>query len=166
MKKIAAVLLTLVLVISVIGCSKVTNQKSNDEGKDNQLLQANNEVSQAIQAAENYVKKINYKVAPNSGANLTMRLPNTFEDKYKEYEIGEFLKKKNEESKKNGFDFKEYMGKEVMLIMYASDTQDKDLFLLISEGKVVGAWKGEQKMDPDKGIKDDFHVIMDNTKNI
>jgi hypothetical protein len=112
------------------------------------------------EAVREYVTKTNYKVAVNSGAGLLIKLPNSFDEKFNDFNIGEFLHKKNEQSKQNGLDFKEYLGKEVMLFTYASAVQEGNLVLLIYQGKVVGAW-----IDDTEENLDDFHVIRTNTQD-
>jgi hypothetical protein len=113
------------------------------------------------QALREYVNKINYKVAVNSGGGLLIKLPNSFDEKFNDFNIGEFLHKKNEQSKKNGLDFKEYLGKEVMLFTFANEAQVGDLVLLIYQGMVIGAW-----IDDTEENLDDFYVIRTNTQNI
>lgn len=164
MKKIYALILIICLSISIVGCSKPVTQDSNEMKKGNQKLQVSEDVN--FQAADNYVNQINYKVAVNSAAGQKILLPDSFESKYNNFDIGSFLKEKNEKSKKNGLDFKDYLGKEVLLYTYASEKQEGGLVLLISNGKVIGAWKDDKVTDPEKGELGDFHVILQNTKNI
>lgn len=172
-KKIYALIMILCLSINIVGCSKSINivgrsepvaQDFNEINKSSQKSKVNE--NEDFQAAEDYLKKINYKVAVNSAAGQKILLPDSFESKYNNFDIGSFLKEKNEKSKKNGLDFKDYLGKEVLLYTYASEKQEGDLVLLISNGKVIGAWKDDKVTDPEKGELGDFHVILQNTKNI
>jgi hypothetical protein len=163
MKKIYVLILILCLSITIVGCSKVETQDSGAVKKANQVSQVSED--EDSQAANNYVKQINYKVAVNSGACQKILLPGTFEDEFNNFDIGSFLKEKNEESKKNGLDFKDYLGKQVLLYSYASEIQEGDLVLLILNGKVIGAWKDDKMKDPEEE-SDYFHVILENTKNV
>lgn len=172
-KKIYALIMILCLSINIVGCSKSINivgrsepvaQDFNEINKSSQKSKVNED--EDFQAAEDYLKKINYKVAVNSAAGQKILLPDSFESKYNNFDIGSFLKEKNEKSKINDLDFKDYLGKEVLLYTYASEKQEGDLVLLISNGKVIGAWKDDKVTDPEKGELGDFHVILQNTKNI
>lgn len=160
MKKIKVLVLIVCFSVFITGCSNTTVKKDSVETpKQNSSLQKNDE--NYMQAVNDYLSKINYKPLVNSGAGQKILLPNSFEAKFYNFNIGEFLNKRNEESKKNGLDFKEYLGKEVMLFTYASEAKQGDLVLLIYDSKVIGGWIDNAKANPD-----DFHVILTNTKNI
>lgn len=129
------------------GCSSEhlpINDKINSSIEDHDLI---------ANAVSEYIEEIEYTVALNSAAGLWIVLPHSFGEDICESEIGSFLNERNELSKINGFDFSDYLGKEVYLYTCSSEWDD-DLILLVYQGTIIGAWKDSTRKD--------FHFIRFN----
>ena len=107
-----------------------------------------------------YIDEKGYKLLDNNNENtheiedrgqgFKVKLPDSFdaiitrpkEEKY-EFEVGELFSDRNESSKKEGLDFSEYLGKEVMCFTFKLESEgdiNKDIIVLIYENKVIGSW--------------------------
>ncbi|CEP68096.1 Uncharacterized [Moorella glycerini] len=95
------------------------------------------------EAAELFVHNLGYKIVTNSGANYDLQLPDTFKEEKNGVQIGELLKKRNEQSKQYGMDFSGYLGKQVTLYTYSVENKNKvveNIVLVMDGNEVVGFW--------------------------
>lgn len=110
-----------------------------------------------IDVAEQFVKSQGYQIILNSSANFDFQLPSSFVEIQNGVHIGDLLKKRNELSKQNGFDFSSYLGKKATIITYAVETKKntaENFDLIMDENKVVGFWVDSHGEPPD------FNVIV------
>lgn len=141
---------------SVSNSNKSTNNKQETNESNSSNDEENSETLTKI--AFDYIDEIQYKNSTNSAAGLEILLPTDFNEVINDYDIGAFLKKRNELSKENGFDFEEYLGTEVYLFTCSSEVDD--LILLINDNKIIGSWIDNNKEESD------FHIIRTNTNEL
>ena len=106
-----------------------------------------------------YIERRGYKIIMDSGVAMGVRLPENYTTKSGDVKIGEFLYEKNEQSKKKGFDFTEFMGTSINLFGYEitkDDTPVGFIFVLFSNDNLVGTW-----IDESKDVQD-LKIILSN----
>lgn len=89
-----------------------------------------------------YLADNGYTILPNSIGGNIIKLPDSFDETINGINVGQLLKKRNELSKKLGFDFSSYLGKEVDLFECAvePDTSDNEVICLLDGNKIIGFW--------------------------
>lgn len=108
-----------------------------------------------------FVESLGYKVRMNSLGGYWTILPKDFNEIRNGFDIGNFLKERNENSKKYGFDFSQYMGKEITYVtcgMKKEGNSAGDLIAFLYDGKIVGVWTF------DSNNKDSDHILL--TQNL
>lgn len=92
--------------------------------------------------AKKYLADNGYTILPNSVALWMVKLPDSFDESIKGIKVGHLLKDRNELSKKLGFDFSSYLGKEVTLFTCAvgPDTSDNEVICFLYAYKIIGFW--------------------------
>ncbi len=114
-------------------------------------------ISDQLQSAEQFVKSQGYQILMNSGKNYSLQLPGTFDEVRNGVQIGELLKKRNEISRQNGYDFSGYLGKQVMLVTYGVENEQKEfknINLILDGNKIAGFWIDDHE-EPS-----DFNLIV------
>ncbi|GAA0122391.1 DUF4830 domain-containing protein [uncultured Clostridium sp.] len=102
-----------------------------------------------------YIEKLGYKIVDNSEQTYYLRLPKDFNYMYSNYNIGNFLKDKNEMSKKNGYDFSKYMGKDIKIFNYKinkEDTDTENIYFLFCEDDIIGVWQEDSENNDELSI--------------
>ncbi len=98
------------------------------------------------------VKLLGYKYDYATIYRTKIKLPKDFNSIVNKVEIGKFLFEKNKQSKGYGFDFSNYMGKELFLFD-AQVTKDNIksgyILILFDAEKMVGAWHDESNENND-----------------
>ena len=105
-----------------------------------------------------FVKSLGYKVQTNSIGCYWTVLPKDFNEVRNDFEIGKFLNERNQKSIKYGFDFSQYMGKNVAYVTLALEKYDKDtgeLIAFLSDDKIVGVWTFDYS-----DIKNSDHMLL------
>lgn len=135
----------------------------------NKILNAPNEVLpfenyyELEKKAKEYIGKLGYKIIDDSEQVYYLKLPKDYNYIYNNYNIGSFLKDKNELSKKNGYDFSKYMGEDVKLFTYKVNNSEKDIkniYFFLYEDDIIGAWQ------EDREDIDDLSILKAHTKEI
>lgn len=106
-----------------------------------------------------FVESIGYKVRTNSIASYWTVLPKDFNEIRDDFEIGKFLKERNQKSIEYGFDLSWYMGKDVAYVTLGLEKADKDageLIAFLSDDKIVGVWTYDAKGD----INHNDHMVL------
>ena len=141
---------------------KVQNQTS-QATKDGNDTAAPTKLFTQFEAAEQFVKSQGYSIMMNSGANFDLQLPVSFDEIKNDVLIGDLLKKRNEISKQNGFDFSSYLGKKVTLITYGvknEKNEEANIDLILDGNKIVGFWVDHHLWINNDGERPDFNVIV------
>ena len=90
-----------------------------------------------------FVESQGYKVRMNSIGSYWTALPKDFNEIRNGFEIGSFLKERNQKSAKYGFDFSQYMGKKIAYVtcgLEKGGNSAGELIAFLSDGKIVGVW--------------------------
>jgi len=106
-----------------------------------------------------FVESIGYKVQINSIGCYWTVLPKDFNEIRDGFEIGKFLKERNQKSIEYGFDISQYMGKNVAYVTLGLEKFDKDageLIAFLSDDKIVGVWTYDDKGD----INNNDHMVL------
>jgi len=93
-----------------------------------------------------YVESLGCKIQMNSIGSYWTVLPKDFNEIKNGFEIGNFLKERNQKSINNGFDFSQYMGKEIAYVTCGLEKggySAGELIAFLSDGKIVGVWTFE-----------------------
>lgn len=147
--------------------SMAGNQKTNSylsESKYPEIYQLLNdstsesELFTQFEAAEQFVESQGYQIMMNSGANVDIQLPCSFDVIMNGFEIGDLLMSRNEISKQKGFDFSGYLGTKVTLITYGVESEkngEENIDLLLDGNKIIGFW-----VDEIDGEVPDFNLIQ------
>lgn len=134
----------------------VNYQYKIDLSKDiiNKVLSAPNEVLpfenyyELEKIVKEYIEKLGYKIINDSEQVYYLKLPKDYNYIYNNYNIGSFLKNKNELSKKNGYDFSKYMGEDVKLFTYKVKNSEKDIkniYFFLYEDDIIGVWQEDRE---------------------
>jgi len=135
----------------------------------NKILNAPNEVLpfenyyELEKKVKEYIGKLGYKIIDDSEQVYYLKLPKDYNYIYNNYNIGSFLKDKNELSKKNRYDFSKYMGEDVKLFTYKVNNSEKDIkniYFFLHEDDIIGAWQ------EDREDIDDLLILKAHTKEI
>lgn len=135
----------------------------------NKILNAPNEVLpfenyyELEKVAKEYIEKLWYKIIDDSEQVCYLKLPKDYNYIYNNYNIGSFLKDKNELSKKNGYDFSKYMGEDVKLFTYKVNNNEKDIkniYFFLYEDDIIGIWQNDIE------DADDLSILKAYTKEV
>ena len=177
MKKDIYLILTLLLLLSLIGCNtKSSTPVSQTQNKaDTQSAAKNSAQTQSKvdtqsattvdyqSVARDFLNEKNLKIAVNSVGAEDIQLPSDFKAVKHSVNVGDLLKQRNELSKQNNLEFSKYMGQKVKMYTAQIETGDLksnyDVVLFIAENKVVAYWIDAGIKDP-KQNRPDFNVLV------
>ncbi|WP_291583916.1 DUF4830 domain-containing protein [Clostridium sp. UBA6640] len=135
----------------------------------NKILNAPNEVLpfenhyKLEKIVKEHIDNLGYKIIDDNDQVYYLKLPENFNYIYNNYNIGSFLKDKNELSKKNGYDFSKYMGEDVKLFTYKVKNNEKDIkyiYFFLYEDNIIGIWQ------EDRENADDLSILKAYTKEV
>lgn len=160
MKKIIITLLLATTIFSggLVVCSKTKDNLS-------ELSQSEKMECEEIQKETKKLETDGLKVSINSALDGYMKLPKSFTNCTDENNIGEFLKEKNELSKKEGLDFSKYLGKRVKIYYCEFDRgentpSEKECMLFIYDSKIIGKWIRDCKDDTEEEYREEYNKLI------
>lgn len=97
-----------------------------------------------LEEIRKYAKKNNRKIDVNSGASTIITLPESFDVIKGDSEVGKTMKILNEESKKEGYDFTDYLGEEVYIGIATVDEGENTIVAMVKDEKLIALFNDKK----------------------